>query len=124
MVTLKYLKQVAKGNIIKNYSKLQKEALQTLLRERLPLGVFVEEIETHNWEEIVRRLNGYRASKGAGTNTVVGASGLGPSRSVRTSDHSLLDSNNPEINVQTLQPTHYVLSPPRQASKKASWENG
>jgi len=48
MVTLKYLKQVAKGNIIKNYSKLQKEALQTLLRERLPLGVFVEEIETHN----------------------------------------------------------------------------
>jgi len=48
MVTLKYLKQVAKGNIIKIYSKLRKEALQTLLRERFPFDVFVEEIQKHN----------------------------------------------------------------------------
>jgi len=39
MVTVKYLKQVAKRNNIENYSNLRKEALQTLLRERFPIVV-------------------------------------------------------------------------------------
>jgi len=36
MVTLKYLKDVAKRNNIRGYSKLRKEDLKTLLRNRLP----------------------------------------------------------------------------------------
>ena len=55
MVTVKYLKQVAKRNNIKNYSKLRKEGLQTLLRERLPIDVFTEEIIRPNREEFIRK---------------------------------------------------------------------
>jgi len=36
MVTLKYLKDVAKRNNIRGYSKLRKEDLKTLLRNHLP----------------------------------------------------------------------------------------
>jgi len=36
MVTLKYLKDAAKRNSIRGYSKLRKDDLKTLLRNRLP----------------------------------------------------------------------------------------
>ena len=42
MVTLKYLKDVAKRNNIRGYSKLRKEDLKTLLRNRLPRVVHEE----------------------------------------------------------------------------------
>jgi len=42
MVTLKYLKDVAKRNNIRGYSKLRKEDLKTLLRNRLPRMVYEE----------------------------------------------------------------------------------
>jgi len=42
MVTLKYLKDVAKRKNIRGYSKLRKEDLKTLLRNRLPRMVFEE----------------------------------------------------------------------------------
>ena len=44
MVTLKYLKDVAKRKNIRGYSKLRKEDLKTLLRNRLPRDVFEREI--------------------------------------------------------------------------------
>jgi len=42
MVTLKYLKDVAKRNNVRGYSKLRKEDLKTLLRNRLPKMVYGE----------------------------------------------------------------------------------
>jgi len=42
MVTLKYLKDVAKRKNIRGYSKLRKEDLKTLLRNRLPRVVHEE----------------------------------------------------------------------------------
>ena len=42
MVTLKYLKDFAKRNNIRGYSKLRKEDLKTLLRNRLPKMVYEE----------------------------------------------------------------------------------
>ena len=42
MVTLKYLEDVAKRNNIRGYSKLRKEDLKTLLRNRLPRMVYEE----------------------------------------------------------------------------------
>ena len=42
MVTLKYLKDVAKRKNIRGYSKLRKEDLKTLLRNRLPRMVYEE----------------------------------------------------------------------------------
>jgi len=42
MVTLKYLKDVAKQYSIRGYSKLRKEDLKTLLRNRLPWMVYEE----------------------------------------------------------------------------------
>jgi len=42
MVTLKYLKDVAKRNNIRGYSKLRKEDLKTLLRNRLPWMIYEE----------------------------------------------------------------------------------
>jgi len=74
--------------------------LQTLLRNRLPLEVYDEEIIRPNREDIIRRLNG---------------SGGNNNRN-RNNNRSLLDSDNPEINQQPLHPTHYV--PPPLASKK------
>jgi len=44
MVTLKYLKDVAKRKNIRGYSKLRKEDLKTLLRNRLPRDVFEREM--------------------------------------------------------------------------------
>ena len=55
MVTLKYLKDVAKRNNIRGYSKLRKEALQTLLINRLPREVFEREI-TGRGDEFSRSL--------------------------------------------------------------------
>jgi len=67
MVTAKYLKkQVAKRNNIENienYKKLRKEALQTLLRECLPIDVFSEDIQRPNREEFIRSLNGDTTSR-------------------------------------------------------------
>jgi len=42
MVTLKYLQKIAKQKNIRGYSKLRKEGLKTLLRNRLPRGVYKE----------------------------------------------------------------------------------
>ena len=42
MVTLKYLKDVAKRNNVRGYSKLWKEDLKTLLRNGLPKMVYEE----------------------------------------------------------------------------------
>jgi len=42
MVTSKYLKDVAKRKNIRSYSKLRKEDLKTLLRNRLPRMVHEE----------------------------------------------------------------------------------
>ena len=42
MVTLKYLKDVAKRNNIRGYSKLRKEDMKMLLRNRLPKMVYEE----------------------------------------------------------------------------------
>jgi len=42
MVTSKHLKDVAKRNNIRGYSKLRKEDLKTLLRNRLPKMVYEE----------------------------------------------------------------------------------
>jgi len=42
MVTLKYLKDVAKRKHIRGYSKLRKEDLKTLLRNRLPRMIYEE----------------------------------------------------------------------------------
>jgi len=67
MVTVKHLKHVAKRNNIKNYSKLRKEALQTLLREHLPIDVFIEEIQRSNREEFIRKLGvAIRAKRASG----------------------------------------------------------
>ena len=42
MLTLKYLKDVAKRNNIRGFSKLRKEDLKTLLRNRLPRMLYEE----------------------------------------------------------------------------------
>jgi len=55
MVTLKYLKDVAKRNNIRGYSKLRKEDLKTLLRNRLPRMVYEREI-TGKGDEFSRSL--------------------------------------------------------------------
>jgi len=46
LVALKYLKDVAKRNNIQGYSKLRKEDLKTLLRNRLPKMVYEEIMES------------------------------------------------------------------------------
>ena len=55
MVTLKYLKDVAKWNNIRGYSKLRKKDLKTLLRNRLPRMVYEREI-TGKGDEFSRSL--------------------------------------------------------------------
>jgi len=50
MVTLKYLKDVAKRNNIRGYSKLRKEDLKMLLRNRLPREVFEREITRRGYD--------------------------------------------------------------------------
>ena len=55
MVTVKYLKQVAERNNNKNYSNLQKEALKTHLRNRLPFDVYEKEIIIPNGDKFVSK---------------------------------------------------------------------
>ena len=77
------MKEIAKRNATqyntKGYSKLRKDVLQTLLRNRLPLEVYDEEIIRPNREEFIRRLIG---------------SGGNYNRN-RNNNRSLLDSDNP-----------------------------
>jgi len=57
MVIVKHLKQVVKVNNIKNYSKLRKKDLQTVLRNSLPRDIYFKEyevIQKRNREEAIK----------------------------------------------------------------------
>jgi len=88
--------------------------LQTLLRERLPTDVFIEEIQRPNREETIRKLSG-------------AVNEMKNKRSQAGRGNSLLDSDNPKIHLQSLQPlqpTQYVPPPPSSKQTKKNLGDG